>query len=357
MESDKTVKLDERIEKILNLNLKLIKCDARVPGNISENPEQLDAIINGLEEVSDVLNAQSTFIEERTQRLNKLVDLLLNYTLMDFSQQIEISERGDELDAIGLGLNTLGEELDSHINQLKERTDDLLRSNKQLEQFVYIASHDLQEPLRTLSNYVNLFRDDYKENLGESSSKYLEVISNSTERMRLLITDLLEYARVGEEHRLTVINCNELLNEVEHDLEASIYESNTTINTDNLPVITANYSELKSLFQNLISNAIKFKKANEPPVIHITALENDEYWTFEIRDNGIGMENQYLDRIFSIFQRLHSKKQYAGTGIGLAHCKKIVELHRGRIWVNSEFGKGSNFYFTIAKNLDKWQKS
>ena len=346
-------KLNDRIEQILRLNLKLMKVDFDYTGNIAEDPDKLDAILNGLNTVAEEIESKSLFIAERTRRLNQLVDLLLKYTLMDFTQQIEISGRGDELDAIALGLNTLGEELDSHINQLKDKTEDLTRSNRQLEQFVYIASHDLQEPLRTLSNYVSLFEEDYRERLDKKSSRYLEVINTAAERMRLLITDLLEYARVGQERYVVSVNCNVLVTEVLNDMAGSIRDSNATIDVKQLPVVTGNYSELKSLFQNLLSNAIKFKKADRPLLIHVNAKEDAIEYTFGIEDNGIGIEPQYHERIFSIFQRLHSKKQYAGTGIGLAHCKKIVETHRGKIWVESEYGAGSTFYFTIPKNTGK----
>jgi signal transduction histidine kinase len=353
METGNSNVINQKIEQILRLNLKLIKPNVSIPDNISGNQEQLDIILTGLNTIAQELEAKSLFIEERSKRLNALVDLLLKYTLMDFSQQITLSEKGDELDAIALGLNTLGEELDSHISQLKEKTEDLQRSNKQLEQFVYIASHDLQEPLRTISNYLSLFQVDYKQYLDNNSGKYLEVINKATERMQLLITDLLEYARVGQERNVIAINCNLLLNDVLNDMAISIEESNASIELGQLPVVSGNYSELKSLFQNLLSNAIKFKKTEGPLIISIKAEENNFEWIFAIQDNGIGIEQQYQERIFSIFQRLHSKKRYPGTGIGLARCKKIIETHRGKIWVESEQEAGSTFYFTIPKTIGK----
>jgi len=217
-----------------------------------------------------------------------------------------------------------------------------------MEQFAYIASHDLQEPLRTLSNYVGLFRKDHKGKLDANAEKYLDYISTATNRMQSLVRDLLEYARIGQNKNVVAIDCNYLLQEVLNDLAASVKETNEQIAFEHLPVVNG-YVELKSVFQNLISNAIKFRKGNTPTIIRVNAQERTNDWLFVIIDNGIGIERKYHERIFSIFQKLHSQKQYAGTGIGLAQCKKIVELHNGKIWIESEPEAGSTFYFTIPK--------
>ena len=356
MESATEYNLEQLIERILRLNLSLVNPGLITAGKISENKEQLIAILTRLEDASKELNTKSLYIQNRTDRLNEMVEMLLKYTLMDFSQKLIISDAGDELDAIALGLNTLGEELESHIKRLKEneaemekKTEDLLRSNKQLEQFVYIASHDLQEPLRTISNYVNLFEEDYKDKLAESSVKYLDRITKATRRMQLLITELLEYARVGRTQEAAAVDCNILLEEVSKDISASIEESGAVIQSGILPIVYGNFLELKSLFQNLISNAVKFRKKDVPLVVQINALSNPDEWIFAVKDNGIGIERKFHERIFLIFQKLHNEREYSGTGIGLAHCKKIVEVHKGRIWVESEPGTGSTFYFTIPK--------
>ena len=231
------------------------------------------------------------------------------------------------------------------VNQM---TEQLVLSNKELGQFAYIASHDLQEPLRTISNYVGLFREKYNGKLDENADKYLDPIYRATRRMQLLIKDVLDYSTIGQDKIITKIDSNKILQDVLHDMDALIKESNTEIIAEKLPVING-YAELSSVFQNLISNAIKFRKSDTPMVIRINAIARNNEWLFAVKDNGIGIDKIYYERIFTIFQKLHSQKQYAGTGIGLAHCKKIVELHGGKIWVESEPGIGSTFYFTIPK--------
>lgn len=233
---------------------------------------------------------------------------------------------------------------------INHMTEQLILSYKELEQFAYVASHDLQEPLRTISNYVGLLEKKYKGKSDEDSDQYLEFILKATVRMQTLIKDLLDYSRIGHDKTLRVIDCNKLLNEVLNDLETSIKESHATIYSENLPVIKA-FPDIKSLFQNLISNAIKFRKKDVAPVINISAQSRENEWLFIIKDNGIGIPKNFHERIFTIFQKLHSQKQYPGTGIGLAHCKKIVELHGGKIWIESEAENGSAFYFTISKTI------
>lgn len=227
----------------------------------------------------------------------------------------------------------------------------LTSSNKEIEQFAYIASHDLQEPLRTISNYANLFQKRYHGKLDKDADRYLDVINNATGRMQTLIRDLLDYSRIGEDKKHSEINCNILLKDILNDMAISVAENSAEVYIAELPNVNGYVSGLKSLFQNLISNAIKFKKSDLNPVITITAKERGQVWVFEIKDNGIGINKVFYDKVFIIFQRLHNKTEYPGTGIGLAHCNKIVELHGGKIWVESELGQGSTFYFTIPKTL------
>jgi signal transduction histidine kinase len=232
------------------------------------------------------------------------------------------------------------------VNQM---TEQLIQSNKELEQFAYISSHDLQEPLRTITNYVGLFKEKYDGKLDKDSEKYLEFITLATQRMQILIKEVLNYSRIGHDKIKVNIDCNKVLRDVLNDMSITIKENNAAIYADKLPVIFG-YSDIKSLFQNLISNAVKYKKNDIPPTINITVKDNPDEWLFAFKDNGIGIDKEHHERIFAIFQKLHSPKQYAGTGIGLANCKKIVEIHSGKIWIESELGKGSTFYFTIPKN-------
>ncbi len=231
--------------------------------------------------------------------------------------------------------------------KVKLRTAELERKNKELEQFAYVASHDLQEPLRTTSSFVELFKKQYQGKIDEKADKYLDFIVQASDRMKILIKDLLDYSRIGRKTELKQVDCNVVLSEVLADLNKAIREVNAEIVSDQLPVINGYPTELKQLFQNLISNSIKFRKENAHPQIKISVRKVNDYWQFSFEDNGIGIDERYHEKIFIIFQRLHTRNEFEGSGIGLAHCKKIVELHGGKIWVESKPGEGSTFHFTI----------
>jgi two-component system, sensor histidine kinase len=242
------------------------------------------------------------------------------------------------------------DEIGQVAESVNKMTELLIASNMELGQFAYVASHDLQEPLRTISNYSGLLQKKYSHSLDENGIRFLGSIERATRRMQSLVKDLLDYSMIGNLKTKSLIDCNLLINEIMSDMAALIEETGTVIEFADLPVISA-YQDIKMLFQNLISNAIKFKQTGIPVIIKIEAVDFDGEYLFTVRDNGIGIEEEYFDRIFTIFQRLHSDKDYHGTGIGLAQCKKIVELHGGEIKVVSEYGEGTTFYFTIKKNV------
>ncbi len=226
--------------------------------------------------------------------------------------------------------------------------EDLARSNHELEEFAYIASHDLQEPLRMISSYLMLLQKNYAPQLNEEANEFIEIASNGAKRLRQLIQSLLAYSRISRtEVPISPVNCLQVLNNTLRFLQLAIEDTNATIIVDDLPTVLGDSEQIGILFQNLISNALKFH-SDQPPRIKIKATqEDDKMWQFSVSDNGIGMKSKNVTRIFTIFQRLHTVDEYPGTGVGLAICKKIVDRHNGRIWVNTKPGKGTTFFFTL----------
>ncbi len=228
----------------------------------------------------------------------------------------------------------------------------LKAKNKELNHFAYIASHDLQEPLRTVSNFIALFKEEYGEKLGESAQMYFQFIDGGTEKMRNLITSLLNYARLGASAKAETANLQHLVGDVQMTLVSIITETGAKIVVEELPKLKLYKAEFSQVIQNLLTNAIKFTKPDESPIILIGAQEEETHWRFFVKDKGIGISERNQEKIFNIFSKLHSDTEFAGQGIGLAFCKKIANLHDGDIWVESEQGKGSTFSFTISKTID-----
>ena len=250
---------------------------------------------------------------------------------------------------IGYGIDVT--ELKQAQNDLDFKNQILINKNNELERFAYVASHDLQEPLLSILGYSNLLEDDYYEKLDEDGKLYLNFIKKSVTRMRNLITALMEYSRIEKKETLSLVDFNHLLNDVKEDLSNKINEYDANVVWENLPTLNCYPTFIRILLQNLISNAIKFTVKKTIPEVTISCLERELDWLFKVQDNGIGIDTKNLEDIFLIFKRLHSDNDYAGNGIGLAHCKKIVEIHNGNIWVESSPKKGSTFFFTISKNI------
>ncbi|MEO5969444.1 MAG: ATP-binding protein [Bdellovibrionia bacterium] len=231
--------------------------------------------------------------------------------------------------------------------KLAAHTQALEQSNRDLQEFAYVASHDLQEPLRMVSSYMQLLSERYKGKLDRDADDFIEFAVDGAKRMQQLINDLLAFARLNREgEKFEQVNMEDVLNKVVDGLKFSIKECNAKIEHDELPVVFGNPSQLSQLLSNLLGNAIKYR-GDKAPLIQISAKLENELWYFSVRDNGIGIEKEFNEKIFKIFQRLHGRDKYSGSGIGLAICRRIVGIHCGQIWAESEFGKGSNFLFTI----------
>ncbi len=233
---------------------------------------------------------------------------------------------------------------------IKHYTQNLLRSNRDLEQFASIASHDLQEPLHITTAYIELIKSNYGDKLDENGRELLDLAIQNAHKMQEFVQDLLSYSRVGRQIMFREVEMDQVLNQVLKNLSILIQKKGATIKCNCiLPRIMADRTQMTQLFQNLIHNAIKFSSPERLPEIHISAEEDKHYWTLVIKDNGLGIPPECHDRIFNMFERLHSGEEYPGTGIGLAVCKKIVECHQGKIWIQSEYGKGTTFYISFPK--------
>ena len=301
------------------------------------NNDEIGSMVRSVNNLSDGLQSTASFAHE--------------VGLRNFDMPFQPLSNEDTL---GKALITMTKNLKTDETHLAAQHKELERKNKELEQFAYVASHDLQEPLQTTISFVELFQQQYKGKLDEKADKYLSFIAQASERMKVLITDLLEYSRIGQDKHLQFIDCNMILKEVMEDLAELVISTGAEIKAEPLPVITCYPKEIKQLFQHLAYNAIKFRKKNIVPKLRIAARPNKGSWQFAFTDNGIGILKENNERIFVIFQRLHTRSDYKGSGIGLSHCKKIVELHKGRIWLESEPDIGTTFYFTIPQNNTLW---
>lgn len=346
---------------LIDVDLKIISFNERArifaERDLHQKPAEGDYIIDYF--VPERKVAIKTMMEDALLGNNNSYELKYlqpdNSTIWYHIHLFGISNKDGDIFALSLSVNEITERklAEDKLNRLntalEKRAAELADSNDELERFAYVASHDLQEPVRMVSSFLGLLKNKYNHQLDKEARRYIDFAAGGAERMKSLISDLLEFSRittVKKDH--TLINLNELVNKTLHILRIQSEESQATITFTKLPELPGDESQLMQLFQNLIGNAIKYR-GNSAPVITIGSVEKDHDWEFFINDNGIGIAPDHFDKIFVIFQRLHNRNEYSGTGMGLAICKKIVELHGGKIWVESSGETGSCFYFTIPK--------
>jgi signal transduction histidine kinase len=356
---------------------------------VEDNSSDVDLVLHalrrgGFEPKCEVVQTGADFVEKL--RKNSYDIILADYTLPSWNgmETVEIlHQEGFEVPVIVVS-GSLGEQtavdcikegaadyiLKDHLARLpgsvrrairenklqqehKQAQEELARSNRDLEQFAYVASHDLQEPLRMVATYTQLLAERYKGKLDENADKYIHYAVDGALRMQTLVEDLLGFSRVGRQGvEIKATDCNAVVATVLQNLQTAIAESGAQVICDRLPIVIVDSAQLAQVMQNLIGNAIKFR-GSDPPVVHVSVQSQGKDWLFSIADNGIGIDPEHAELIFVIFKRLHTHAEYPGSGIGLAICKKIIEQHGGRIWVESQLGKGSTFKFTLPQKQER----
>jgi light-regulated signal transduction histidine kinase (bacteriophytochrome) len=345
----------EAVERARLAQPDLILLDVMMPGiggfeacrRMKSFPETKDIpviFMTALSDISDKMTAYSVggvdyvtkpfHVEEVLARVNAHLSLR--------AMQRELASQNQQLQQ-EIAVRRAAEE------ELERRTEELERSNADLAQLAYVASHDLQEPLRSISGYLQLIERRYKDKIDRDANEFIAFAVDGAKRMRKLIEDLLAYSRLGSRAKpFRSTSCRQVVQDAIQSMRVAVEESDAQITAGELPMVMGDPLQLTQLFQNLIANAIKFRRV-QPPHIHISAEDCGQDWCFSVRDDGIGIDPEYFERIFVMYQRLHSRNSYPGTGIGLALCKRIVELHHGHIWVESVVGEGSVFKFTLPK--------
>ena len=339
-----------------------IKANDQIIGTLQLNDKNKDAFtedsINFFESIC--MNIGTTLMRKHSEQKLILANkelLLHNEERIKRSAELilakELALQNEEKAKYAAELMIVNAELAKQNEEKEKRSTELSIANKELQQYAYIASHDLQEPLRTVSNYMKVFEEDYFDQLDANGRKYLMSVNRATMRMSILIKALLDFSRLGQNSSRSIVDCNVLIDEVLADLDTMLKTKQANIHVDELPTLNVYETELRQVFQNLLTNAVKFQKKGVLPEIKISCDKTGDKWKFAVSDNGIGIAPIHYERIFEIFKRLHNNEsEYQGSGIGLANCKKIIQLHQGEIWLESKLGEGTTFYFTI-KNWEE----
>ena len=321
----------------------------------SEN--EIIYIIHNVEDVTAKIylqrenEKQLLLINENEDRINAILNSLLQYTTMDFSERLTVSDKGDELDAIICGLNSLIDELESQMMLLTEINTELEYANKELDSFSYSVSHDLRAPLRAISGFSQVLTEDYGNKLDEAGKQTIQTIIRNAQKMGALIDDLLTFSRVGKQNITKVIlDMNRLVDTIIQEFTNQQSQNKIEFIVNPLEIIEADSSMLKQVLTNLISNAIKYSSKKEISVIEIGSYKNDNSIVYYVKDNGTGFDMKYYDKLFGVFQRLHSASEFEGTGVGLALVQRIIKKHLGEVWAEASVDEGATFYFLLPVN-------
>lgn len=361
---------DNRIEQIYAMLIQYTTSNFSVRMVPSEKGDELDAIIVGLNTLGEELQSSGRILSSFEDRINRMMQTLLQYTLMDFSTPLEVTDAGDELDAIAVGLNTLVEELraanevkleyiaklEAQTAEIKKLNDNLRQnnlslesSNKELDAFTYSVSHDLRAPLRAIHGYSRIMLDDHTDQLDEEGKNMLHSVMRNAKQMGQLIDDLLSFSRTGKsELRKIQVDIEQLVEEVLLE-QRRITGNKSKVMIQELPPALVDRNLMAQVFANLISNAFKYSRNNPDAQIEIGASQDKNYTTYYVKDNGVGFDMAYADKLFGVFHRLHSAEEFEGTGVGLALVKRIITRHGGDVWAEAKLGEGAKLSFKLPK--------
>lgn len=302
------------------------------------------------EEVVRIAREKSEIFREQGIRITDILSALMRYTSMDFSERLALSGRGDELDAISMGLNSLIDELERHIGKLSKANKDLEYANKELDSFSYSVSHDLRAPLRAISGYSQMLVEDSLDKLDDEGRQVVDIIVRNTKRMSALIDDLLAFSRLGKQSlSKSRLDMNVIVRNVMQDLLDERTAARTTIKLSDLDPVEGDSSMIRQVITNLLSNAIKYSAKKDNPVIELGGFLKGDEQVYFVKDNGAGFDMKYYDKLFGVFQRLHNGSEFEGTGVGLALVQRIVRKHRGDVWAESKPNEGATFYFSLPR--------
>lgn len=318
---------------------------------VEDVTEKVVTLRKGEQEVQlaeEKLEEKSRFILHNQNRVNDILNALLRYTTLDFSDRLEITDKGDELDAIIIGLNSLIDELENRIEQLKELNRELEYANNELDSFSYSVSHDLRAPLRAISGYSQVLLEDYVDKLDAGGKNTIEVITRNAIRMGALIDDLLTFSRVGKQNLTKIsLHMNDIVETVIRELLDEEKKGRCEFKIEDLGIVEGDGSMIKQVMTNLISNSIKYSAKKEKSFIGIGCYEKEGMMVYYVKDNGAGFDMKYYNKLFGVFQRLHSGTEFEGTGVGLALVQRIVRKHKGEIWAEGWPGEGALFSFSL----------